>query len=74
MPDGVAGSKVNPDAVKFYNNVFDELKKAGIEPAVTLYHWDLPQVSSVTFSLVGGVSSGKPMQLQLSTFDGALSG
>lgn len=44
IPGGVAGSPVNPDAVKFYNSVFDELKKAGIEPAVTLYHWDMPQV------------------------------
>lgn len=44
IPEGVAGSPVNPEAVKFYNSVFDELKKAGIEPAVTLYHWDMPQV------------------------------
>jgi beta-glucosidase/6-phospho-beta-glucosidase/beta-galactosidase len=46
IPGGVAGSPVNQDAVKFYNSVFDELKKAGIEPAVTLYHWDMPQVSA----------------------------
>lgn len=44
IPEGVAGSPVNPEAVKFYNSVFDELKKANIEPAVTLYHWDMPQV------------------------------
>lgn len=44
LPGGVRGSKVNEDAVKWYNAVFDELKAAGIEPAVTLYHWDMPQV------------------------------
>jgi beta-glucosidase/6-phospho-beta-glucosidase/beta-galactosidase len=44
IPGGVCGSPVNPEGVKFYNSVFSELKKNGIEPAVTLYHWDLPQV------------------------------
>ena len=41
MPDGVGW--VNPEGIAFYNAVIDELLKNGIEPYITLYHWDFPQ-------------------------------
>lgn len=34
--------KINEDAVKFYRNVFEELKRNNIEPFVNLFHFDMP--------------------------------
>ena len=41
---------VNPEGVAFYRALFKELLDNGIEPNVTLYHWDLPQ----PLALLGG--------------------
>lgn len=43
VPDG--SGAVNPKGLDFYSRLVDELLAAGIEPAATLYHWDLPRPS-----------------------------
>jgi 6-phospho-beta-glucosidase len=35
--------ELNNEGVAFYRSLFEELLNNGIEPNVTLYHWDLPQ-------------------------------
>ncbi|MBZ4331545.1 GH1 family beta-glucosidase [Corallococcus interemptor] len=42
LPEG--RGRVNAPGVDFYSRLVDSLLGAGIEPFVTLYHWDLPQV------------------------------
>jgi beta-glucosidase len=39
-PDGIG--EINPAGAAFYDRLVDELLAAGIEPFVTLHHWDLP--------------------------------
>ena len=44
LPSGVG--ERNQPGIDYYNNLINELLANDIVPAVTLYHWDLPQVQS----------------------------
>ena len=40
LPEGYG--KVNEAGIAFYDRLIDALLEAGIEPYITLYHWDMP--------------------------------
>ena len=44
LPGGTGAE--NPEGIEYYRNLIAALRAEGIEPTVTLYHWDLPQVLS----------------------------
>ncbi len=40
LPEGTG--QVNEEGLQFYDNLINELIESGIEPYITLYHWELP--------------------------------
>ncbi|MAS04514.1 MAG: beta-glucosidase [Ahrensia sp.] len=43
MPDG---RNVNPEGLDFYDRLADAVQERGMQPYLTLYHWDLPAALS----------------------------
>lgn len=43
LPNGSLRGGINKEGVDFYNNLINEVISNGLQPFVTLFHWDLPQ-------------------------------
>uniref|UniRef100_A0ACD5URH8 Uncharacterized protein n=1 Tax=Avena sativa TaxID=4498 RepID=A0ACD5URH8_AVESA len=43
LPDGTLRGGVSREGIKYYNNLINELLSKGVQPFVTLFHWDSPQ-------------------------------
>ncbi|ESQ30336.1 hypothetical protein EUTSA_v10011400mg [Eutrema salsugineum] len=43
LPKGRLTGGIDENGITYYNNLINELKANGIEPYVTIFHWDVPQ-------------------------------
>ncbi|XP_052734222.1 beta-glucosidase 13 [Vigna angularis] len=43
LPNGQLSGGINEEGIDYYNKLINELVANGLEPFVTLFHWDLPQ-------------------------------
>ncbi|CAA7024283.1 unnamed protein product [Microthlaspi erraticum] len=43
LPKGRLSGGIDENGISYYNNLINELVKNGIEPYVTIFHWDMPQ-------------------------------
>ncbi|KAG8064807.1 hypothetical protein GUJ93_ZPchr0004g39500 [Zizania palustris] len=50
LPNGSLTGGVNREGVRYYNNLINELLLKGVQPFITLFHWDSPQALEDKYS------------------------
>lgn len=43
LPNGSLSGGINKEGVNFYNNLINDIISNGMQPFVTIFHWDVPQ-------------------------------
>ncbi|KAF3330105.1 beta-glucosidase 12-like protein [Carex littledalei] len=43
LPNGSLCGGINKEGINFYNNLINEILSNGMQPFVTVFHWDVPQ-------------------------------
>jgi len=56
VPTGRVSDGTSDDGVRYYTALIDKLLENEIQPMVTIYHWDLPQVSIIITVQITGTS------------------
>ncbi|KAL0394219.1 UNVERIFIED_CONTAM: Oleuropein beta-glucosidase [Sesamum latifolium] len=69
LPGGRCCAGINKEGIDYYNNVINTVIKHGLEPYVTLFHFDLPQALEEEY---GGFLSKKIVQAVSSAYISAL--
>ncbi|KAL9264734.1 Beta-glucosidase 17-like protein [Drosera capensis] len=66
LPKGKISGGINKSGIDFYNNLINELLACGIQPFVTLFHWDVPEALEAEY---GGFLSSKVLEDYLNYVD-----
>ncbi|KAJ0096246.1 hypothetical protein Patl1_17274 [Pistacia atlantica] len=66
LPGGKLERGVNKEGIRFYNNLINKLLANGLQPFVTIFHWDVPQALEDDY---GGLLSSRIVFMEPVVYD-----